>query len=179
MQLDPAGFLDIDDVLDALHAVTAVAPKLQTECGTAGHARVGFEVPVARLREKVVEVRHLPCAGRVGVLEVDVELASAVGAGVAVGDVLAVHGGAPQAAAELVGVDVVRVRLAGPAVFVAELGVDERHGVHLELDGRQVGARGLVNDVVHPTLVKQRAGRSYGVCGARVLIRVHLLEIAV
>src|ERR1019366_8147589 len=92
------------------------------------------------------------------------------------GDVVAVHGGVPQAMAEGGGVDVVRAGLPRPAVFAAEIQIDEGNRIELVFDGAEVVVGGAVGDEVHPVVVEQRRGGEQRAGGARMLVGVGLLE---
>src|ERR1035441_3706966 len=157
-QLDGAGLFDIDEVIGIFERQSAAVIDVEER----------LHLPVARGRKNIEPDAHGLGAGRIQVLS--------AGAGVRVGDVLAVHGGVPQAVAEGGGVDIVRAGLPRPAVFAAEVPVDKGHRVELVFDGAEVVVRGAVGNEVHPVVIEQRRGGEQRAGGAGMLVGIGLVE---
>jgi hypothetical protein len=164
-EFDRAGSIDVDDVIDAGQRQRASAIEIE----------VGFEVPVACGRQQIEPHRHGLGAGRTG--------EARAGAGARIGRILAVHGGVPEAAAET-GVLVVGGGVGGARNGVGRSGTcptflgegDAGRFVELMLDGPDGGIGGSIRGEIHPAIVEQRRRGDARAGGARVLVRVELLE---
>src|ERR1019366_6673161 len=74
------------------------------------------------------------------------------------------------------GIDITRAGLPRPAVFAAEIQIDEGNRIELVFDGAEVVVGGAIRDEVHPVVVEQRRGGEQRAGGAGMLVRVGLLE---